>query len=79
MDIENKIRKILDENGIYIADNLDEKLDLDSITFISVIVCLENEFEVDIPDDYLSMDKFMTFKNYVDNIKAILDSQSKPE
>ncbi len=72
MKIENQIRKILDENGIYVSENQDEKLELDSITFISIIVCIENELGIEIPDDYLSMEKFMTFNNYIDNVKHIL-------
>ena len=72
MKIENQIRKILDENGIYVSENQDEKLELDSITFISIIVCIENELGIEIPDDYLSMEKFMTFNNYIDNVKHIV-------
>lgn len=79
MDIENKIRKILDENGIYISDNPNENLDLDSITFISIIVCLENELEIEVPDDYLLIDKFMTFNNYVDNVKFILGMEEEKQ
>ena len=70
--LQNKITKILEENGIYVSDDWDEKLEFDSITFISTIVCLEEEFNIEIPDDFLLFENFKTFRLYIENIAQIL-------
>ena len=38
MNIKETVLITLEENGIYIPDDLDEELDMDSITFISIAV-----------------------------------------
>ncbi len=43
MNIKETVLTILEENGVYIPDDLDEELDMDSITFISIIVCIEEK------------------------------------
>ena len=70
--LQNRIIKILEENGIYVSDDWDEELEFDSITFISTIVCLEEEFNIKIPDDFLLFESFKTFRLYMENIAQIL-------
>lgn len=70
--VEERLTLILEQNGVYISKDWDEDLDLDSITFISTIVGVESEFELEIPDELLLFEKFKTFRLYVDNIKKIL-------
>lgn len=70
--LENKIIEALQQNGIYISDDWDEELEFDSITFISTIVCLEEAFNIEIPDEILLFEKFRTFRLYVNNIEEIL-------
>lgn len=72
--LQNRMIKILEENGIYVSDDWDEELEFDSITFISTIVCLENEFNFEVPDDLLSIENFKTFRMYLDNIEKILST-----
>lgn len=52
--IEEKINKIFETNGIQIDSlgNKYEALDIDSLSFISVMVDIENEFQIEIPEDY---------------------------
>ena len=45
-----------------------EDLEMDSLTFVSLIVEIEDEFEIVIPDEILDMDKF---KNYESILKII--------
>ena len=76
----NKIVEVLEQNGIYISDDWDEELEFDSITFISTIVCLEEAFDIDVPDDLLTLENFRTFKQYFNNIENImLKTDSKSE
>ena len=72
--LQNRIIKILEENGIYVSEDWDEKLEFDSITFISTIVCLEEEFNIEMPDDFLLFENFKTFRLYMDNIDKILST-----
>ena len=72
--LQNRIIRILEENGIYVSDDWDEELEFDSITFISTIVCLEEEFNIEIPDDFLLFENFKTFRLYMDNIDKILST-----
>lgn len=41
---------------------------LDSIAFITLVVALENEFQVEFDDEDLSVNRFQTFQNLVDYI-----------
>ena len=54
MNVMNKLRVCLEESGIVILDDgsFDE---MDSITFISAIVSIEQEFEIEFLDEYLIM------------------------
>ncbi|MDR1181299.1 MAG: acyl carrier protein [Bacteroidales bacterium] len=44
------------------------ELNIDSITFISIVVSLENEYELEIPDEYL----LMTEMNSINKIHQVL-------
>lgn len=49
-----KILQAFDENGIYTdKDDLNAQLDMDSIQYVSLIVSLEDLFDINFPDDYL--------------------------
>lgn len=42
------------ENGIFYDEiQPDENLNLDSLTLVSLLVCLENELNIEFPDEYL--------------------------
>ena len=75
MEINTIVLQILEENGIYISEDLDADLDMDSITFISIIVCFENQLGIYIPDEYLTIDKFKTINDFVKNITEIIEGQ----
>lgn len=56
-----------------IIENMDLYLDaaMDSLTFISIIIEIENVFDIIIPDDLLIMDKFRNFKKICDIVEKI--------
>ena len=49
---------------------------MDSITFISIIVALEEEFDIEIPDEYLLLTEMNTISKMTDVISAVLDNQN---
>lgn len=52
--IRNKVKKILIEHGIEsFMDNDDEEFILDSIQYVSILVSLEQQLDINISDDYL--------------------------
>ena len=79
MNIKETVLTTLEENGIYIPDDFNEELDMDSITFISIIVCIEEKMQISIPDEYLARDKFRTINNFIENINIIFNSLENAE
>ena len=48
-----------------------EDLGMDSITFITLIIEIEANFEITIPDDILPITNFQNFDVIIQNIKSI--------
>ena len=57
-----------------IEDNLSE-LGMDSITFIQIIVALEEKFECEIPDEKLLITEMDTVRKIVDVIQSIYNNR----
>lgn len=69
MEKLQKIQNCLEENAIEVLN--DGTLDnVDSISFISSIVSLEEEFNIEFPDEYLLIEKM----NNINNICLIIES-----
>lgn len=64
MNIQDIIVRILEENGIEVDDK-GGLLNIDSIGFISTIVGIEQEFEIEFPDEFLEIGKFDTVEDFV--------------
>ena len=75
MLVKNRIIKCLDESGIVILEegSFDN---MDSLKFISMIVGMETEFGIEIPDEYLLMNTFTTIEDTVQIIDACLQNES---
>ena len=73
MEKLQKIQNCLEENGIEVLN--DGTLDnVDSISFISSIVSLEEEFNIEFPDEYLLIEKMNNINNICLNIESLLGS-----
>lgn len=75
-ELRNRIQKCFFNLGI-LLDTQEENFDIseyleDSIAFVSFIVELESEFDIEIPDDYLVEGKLAT---YSDVVNLILDEK----
>lgn len=65
VDYRKVAQKILSQNGIYSYDTLDdEPLECDSLTFISIIVGIENELSI-IVDNSLLINYPQTYNEYI--------------
>lgn len=62
---QHQIREILAQNGRLAVpvDNLDDNADLfsaglDSLAIVNVLMCLEEQFDIELPDDMLQRKSF---------------------
>ncbi len=59
-----------------LKDNLPE-MGMDSITFIQIVVALEEEFECEIPDEKLLITEMDTVQKMVDVLQSVYDNQGE--
>lgn len=70
--IEEKVRELFVAEGIIVAtDDINERLEIDSLRFVSIIVQIEETFDVVIPDEYLSSSVFSTLSDYVKLVELL--------
>mgnify|MGYP005789605201 CR=1 FL=1 len=81
MDIQNKILSCLEEVGIILEEDSNiEDIELsnyldDSLVFIQFIVGLEEAFEINFPDEMLSIENIGTMSTLSSTIENILNYQ----
>ncbi len=75
-EVRKAIIEELENLGIIIDDSECDvdllSMELDSITFISFIVALEDRFDIIFPDEYLTMDVMNSLNGFSDLICALL-------
>lgn len=75
LDIINRLEN-MEVSQDQIEDSLLE-LGMDSITFIQIVVALEEEFECEIPDEKLLITEMDTVQKILDVLQSIYDNQSE--
>lgn len=74
MEVENKVREIVcqqldvDPEQVKLETSFVEDLGADSLAVVELVLALEEEFEMDIPDE--DTEKLRTFKDAVEYIKS---------
>lgn len=66
----------VDTDVLEYVDLIDD-LGMDSVNFISLIIELEAEFDIQIPDDQLLMDKFREYSSIYSIVEELLISKEK--
>lgn len=69
------VKNIFEENGIEIVD-INAKTDVDSLTIVSIIVSLEEHFDVSFPDSIFATDDIL-YVNRLTNL--IINLQNNKE
>ncbi len=70
--MEEKLKQIFCELGLYIDNNeYNEQLDLDSITFITLVARVEEDFGIRIPDDKFTYEQLSSFGKFIDVISEV--------
>ena len=80
MEVREKLLNILEDSGIFIdRDNIQSENDIDlreyitdSIQFISFIVEIEKELNMEFPDEYLLYDKIASLNGFSTIIKSVV-------
>ena len=67
---------MIENRGVVYTED-EALLDLDSLQFINVIIELEEELNITIEDDYLSVEKFSSFVSIENTLLEILENSSK--
>ena len=74
--MEERVKKCFNNVGIIIdaTENFDisEYLE-DSLSFITFIVEVEDEFKIEIPDEYLMEGKLVTYQDVLNMINQLID------
>ena len=73
MNTKNIIIEMIELNGAGINEK-GEIEDIDSIVFISLVLDLEEEFNIEIPDEYLLMSTFSSIDNITLIINKLIDN-----
>ena len=81
MDVREKLLYVLEANGIFVDRNkIEEDIDLreyvtDSIQFISFIVEIEKELNMEFPDEFLLFDKIASLNGFTNIIASFLSDE----
>lgn len=70
--IKNELIRICEENGVDPSDD-QQLINVDSIQYISIIVEIEQFFEIVLPDDLLSENGLVDFDCFVSTVRNIYE------
>lgn len=63
--LKKELKKIFSNNGLTLVEGEETKfLDLSSLRLISIIVDVENAFDIEIPDEYLRENALGSFSDF---------------
>lgn len=86
MEYESEIRRIVSETIKFTTsiDNLDTNADLrevglNSITFVGIIVAIEDQYCIEIPDDYLIIDFGNTISKLCEIIMKVVAGNNEDD
>ncbi len=73
MNIKAEIERIFEENGVNITDATSLE-NIDSIQYITVIVEIEQFFNITLPDDYLVENELSDIQKLINIVTSIYES-----
>lgn len=72
MNIKNELLNIIADLGIVVDEN-ETIQDIDSLTFVSLVVKIEEKFNITFPDEFLLLDMVKDISNLVIIIEQQLE------
>jgi len=70
--IKEKLTSIMSQNGLCLL-NEEELLEIDSVKFITIILDIEEAFQIEIPDDKLIIDELKSLDDFCNLIYSLLN------
>lgn len=71
-NIKDRLNQCLDRNGI---DLDQDSPTIDSISFITAIVDIEQEFDIEFPDEYLTTETMSSYEKIYEIVKILVINQ----
>ena len=72
--VRHKIKNILIDHGIEsLINDYDEEFFLDSIQYVSILVSIEQQLSIDIPDEYIIIKDSYSINDFVSLVDNVLD------
>lgn len=65
--IKGRVIEIMEQNGIFYDEEDDSTFEMDSLTFMSIIIDIEETFEIKIPEEVLGIN----YEKYSDFVEKI--------
>lgn len=78
--IAKRLDQLLEDNGLYDTNNEIQEIllsEMDSLRFIQLVVAIENEFDIGIPDEYLLLQYFRNKDKIIKIIEDAISSSSE--
>ena len=73
INVKKRLEKVFNENGLTIdLDNQSSILELDTLQIISLFVSIEDEFNMEIPDEFLTREVLSSFNDFYEMLLNIL-------
>ena len=73
INVKKRLEKVFNENGLTIdLDNQSSIHELDSLQIISLFVSIEDEFNMEIPDEFLTREVLSSFNDFYEMLLNIL-------
>ena len=73
LDIQEKLKMIFAGNGYIVYDDeVNEKLEVDSLQFLSILCDIESQFDIAIPDEFLINDDLCSYNDVMNMVTAAL-------
>ena len=73
INVKKRLERVFNENGLTIdLDNQSSILELDSLQIISLFVSIEDEFNMEIPDEFLTREVLSSFNDFYEMLLNIL-------
>lgn len=77
MSTLEKIIEVLLQNGLDVnVSNVNEEMVVDSLTFMSIVIDIEDLFDVEIPAEFLS-NTFETYQAFIEQVKCLLEDKCR--
>lgn len=65
----------INEDDIELTDSLDELFGMDSIAILELVVGIEKEFTIKIPDEHLTVEMFQNVSTIAEHVRTLIYGQ----